>query len=593
MGQHLRQITSPILVIIILFSWLPGCVRAPVRHSLPQPPAQRIPTVDEPAWERQARQLEFEGQYLAAYLQIHDPYFRSLRPDLHRWLVRLLDAMSLEDLERVRVQEQSNELRCQVLAVLSDRLQTMEPEDARVVPIIMEILTHCTLPAAKRHSYEQLLQRLSQEKREKPLVVGCLLPLSGEYASYGQKVLRGMELALEVFHHGEEYGTFPPLKLLVRDTAGEGEQARSLVQELDDEGVSLLLGPVTGKAALYAAIEADSRSIPIITLTPRSGVAGRGDYVFQHFLTMRNQAEQLLDLAVGRLGITSLVVLYPATLFGREFAEVFETLSEQWGADLVRVVSYDPASDDYSRSIKTLIGEQRYAEYQRKKDEYEAWLEAKKQQENAAEVAEEKNSLLTLAQEIGLTEEGLFAKEVELAAFMPRPILELDFAGIVIPDFYQRVRLLAPQLAFYDLTDCRLFGTRGWNSPQLADDAGNQVEGALFVDAYCDDCVEPPQLADYRQRYGDMFMEPASVYDAYGFDTIVLVNTILAGREQHQVAPDSAWLVEALKNFQDVPMVTGITSVLPDGEVAKKLQTLTFQRGAIVAEDAICREGWD
>ena len=256
----------------------------------------------------------------------------------------------------------------------------------------------------------------------------------------------------------------------------------------------------------------------------------------------------------------------------------------------MREVSYDPTSKDYGRSIKELIGVKRYADYQRRKKAYEAWAKEQK-----SFVEEEKtgtaDSVQLLAKEIGLETDELFQKSDE--DFLSRPVLELDFSGIIIPDFYQRVRLLAPQLAFYDLTDCRFFGTRGWNAPQLAEDAGQQVEGALFVDAFCHEGDAPRLLVEYRDNYEAMFGEAASIYDAYGYDTMELVRRVLAALQQDGQDINPETLRERLLALRDVPMVTGMTSVSSVGEIEKKLFNLSFQGGRIVPVDPVCSRGRD
>ncbi len=589
-----RYVFFPILAIFFVFC-LSSCVAPPVRQStITQAGRQgKYGETRESAWERQARQLEFEGDYLGAYEQVHDPYLDSLRPDLRQWLLRLLDKMSLESLQNLKGWEQNNELRCQVLEKIFAALDENQLQAGDYVPILKDILTNCSLSEAARDHYEQLLQSYLSGVERPFFTVGCLLPLTGEYADYGNKILLGMELALQVFHDNPLESHDSGIKLLIRDTGGDSSRARELVGQLvDDEGVSLLVGPVTGQAALYAAAEAESRGIDIITLTPRSGIASRGDHVFQHFLTMENQAKQIMELAVERLGLTSLALLYPSTYYGRQAAKLFRKCARQWGAELVRVVSYDPTSKDYGRSIKELIGVEKYAEYQRQKKAYESWAKEQK-----ALVEDEKNgtpdSALTLAKEIGLEAEELFEKSGEDGEFMYRPILELDFSGIIIPDFYQRIRLLVPQLAFYDLVDSRFFGTRGWNSPKLAEDAGDQVEGSLFVDAFCHECAEPQQLVEYRDQYELMFAETASIYDAYGYDTMVLIHQVLTLLHQDGQGINSSTLREKLLAVQNFPMMTGITSVLPDGEIEKKLFNLSFKRDKIIQVDPVCNQNRD
>ncbi|MCD6151048.1 MAG: hypothetical protein J7J70_05270, partial [Deltaproteobacteria bacterium] len=94
-------------------------------------------------------------------------------------------------------------------------------------------------------------------------------------------------------------------------------------------------------------------------------------------------------------------------------------------------------------------------------------------------------------------------------------------------------------------------------------------------------------------QYESMFAETASIYDAYGYDTIMLIHQVLNALRQddQEVNPDA--LREKLLAVQNFPMVTGITSVLPDGEIEKKLFNLSFQGGEIIQVDPVCDQNRD
>jgi len=579
-----RPVILPALVLLLALPLVFSCAPAPVKAPAPAPPAAGPPSLAE--LQQQAASREAAGDFLGAYRLLHDPYLRTLRPDLHRWLLALIARMNLAELETLAGEENSNELRCQVLTRLYEQLAAAAAPPAKKAPILTAILQNCPLTPARRQYYEQQ-QQLAREQTRPELVVGCLLPLTGDYAAYGRELLQGMELALGVFTPPADAPPPVPLRLLVRDTAGDSEQARRLVRELaQQEGVRIIIGPVAGRAARHAAIEAQSLGVTMISLSPRSGVAATGSHVFQHFLTVRNQAEQLLQLAAGRLGQRNLALFYPATYYGRQFAQVFQQLAGQWGVVLVRREAYDPASDDFGQSIKKLIGARRYAIYTQRCREYKQWQEQQKLLRGAE--AEDGESILDLARRVGIGEDELLG-DLE-NQFMPRPLLDLDFEGVVIPDFYQRLRLLIPQLAFYDLNNCRLLGNRSWNSAKLLEDAGPQMEGALFVDALAPAGDGEGPAAAFRRQYEQLFDQPASLYGAYGYDTIRLLRQVLT---RMPAAPTSSFDQEAfeagLRAVRRLPLVTGLTSTLPDGELDKQLYVLTVGGGQIRTVDFSCR----
>ncbi len=576
------------LAIMLLFLLLVfACAPAPVKA--PEPGRPAAPRAGMAGPEKRAGELELSGDYLGAYRALHDAYRQSRRPDLHRWLLDLIAKMDLPALESLAGTENDSELRCQVLTRLYEKLAAAAAPPARKSPVLEAILADCPLEPLPRQYYEEQLL-LARGQQRPTLTIGCLLPLSGDYAAYGRELLQGMELALGVFSPPSP--SVPvPLRLLVRDTAGDSDRARQQVRELvQQEGVRIILGPVAGRAARYAAIEAQSLGATMISLSPRAGVAALGSHVFQHFLTVRNQAEQLLRLAGGRLGLRTLALFYPASYYGRQFADAVQRQAVHWGVVVVRREAYDPASDDFGQSIKNLIGRRRYSLYAQRRREYKQWQEKQKLLREAAAAGGEGSGddVLTLARQAGIAPEELLGGEKNL--FLPRPLLDLDFDGVVIPDFYQRLRLLIPQLAFYDLDNCRLLGNRSWNSAKLLADVGPQMEGALFVDAFCSPDADDELAARFQRRYQEIFSRPASVYGAYGYDTVKLLQELLARNFTAGGTFDQAVFETDLLALRKFPLVTGPTSTLPDGELDKQLHFLTVKKGEIRPVDFLCRQ---
>ena len=63
-----------------------------------------------------------------------------------------------------------------------------------------------------------LLDEIVSDTIVSPFTVGCLLPLSGRYKAYGQKALRGIELA---YHQHVAAGGQPGIRLVVKDTQAD------------------------------------------------------------------------------------------------------------------------------------------------------------------------------------------------------------------------------------------------------------------------------------------------------------------------------------------------------------------------------------
>ena len=364
----------------------------------------------------------------------------------------------------------------------------------------------------------------------------------------------------------------PRLRLLIYDTAGEGERARAGVRYLvNKKKVNLLIGPYTGKAANYAAVEAHSRGVTMVSLSPLLHNLERYPNVFQHYPTIRNQAVSLADLAMTRMGLKDFAMLVPQNRYGREFAEIFAAQAEAWGGQVVRKVYYDSSRPDFGPAIREMIGPERYRRFKVKRHEYEVWLKERRS-------SVEKDKLSRLAREIGLN-----GAELNLLSgnnkVMPRPLLDCDFEAVVVPDRALSLQLLIPQLAFYDLEECWLLGGRYWNSETLLAKVGEYAEGALLVDGNCAHCDASAELSAFRERFSALNQGAVpGLLETYGFDTIMLMRQLCAKMGPE---PDAEIWRRALVGCRDLPLASGITTTLGDGEIAKQLYPLTFRKGRI------------
>ena len=74
--------------------------------------------------------------------------------------------------------------------------------------------------------------------------------------------------------------------------------------------------------------------------------------------------------------------------------------------------------------------------------------------------------------------------------------------------------------------------------------------------------------------------------ETYGFDTIMLVRK-LSAEMGSEVDPET-WR-QALVDCLNLPLASGLTSTLGDGEIAKQLYPLTFKKGKIEIVSGLCR----
>lgn len=205
------------------------------------------------------------------------------------------------------------------------------------------------------HKWLQILKERFPESKEaqgaeKPRAsnrptVGCLVPLSGNYAEYGRRVKQGMELAAQ--------GT--QLELVFRDCPNDPAQASRTVQELSqDSRIVALLGPLTSADAQAAAEAAQAAGLPLIGLSQKQDLTAAGTSVFQVFLTPLLQVRALLHYTVGERNLKRYAMFTPDSAYGRSMAQVFGDEVAARGGSLVSQATYPSDAQDLASALSPL-----------------------------------------------------------------------------------------------------------------------------------------------------------------------------------------------------------------------------------------------
>jgi len=383
--------------------------------------------------------------------------------------------------------------------------------------------------------YRQEAALLYDRLRGRPWIqraIGVLLPESGRLAAFGELLKRGVELARELHDQESE-----PVKLIYRDTGGDPGLAEEAVRKLANEDrVMAILGPISGAAAESAAHQAEVEGVPMLSLSQRDGIPEIGPQVFRVSLTDRNQAAELARYAIDELGMDSFGVLYPETAFGHEMLALFSQEVLKRNGLVVDSESYPNDATDFRSQIRLLMGED------------------PNQPVDFDDLPEEEQL------------EALFEPE-----FPP-----VCFDALLIPDYADRVALIAPQLPFYGMEKVPLLGINGWNQPELVRNAGRAVEGAIFVDGFFRHSSYP-FVRDFVDLYFATYGEEPTILEAQGFDAANILFSLL----------DQAWIAdrdslrEALSRYRDYPGVTGATSFNAVGDAEKQLYILQVHRGSV------------
>ena len=373
---------------------------------------------------------------------------------------------------------------------------------------------------------DEVLALLSQltDQTQLQRAIGVLLPLSGRYAAFGQRVQRGMELAQETFR------PHIPVRFIFRDTAGDETVAAQQVAELAiSDRVMGIAGPLVGNAAQGAVKRANQEHTPLLTMSQKEGLAASSLYVFRNSLTPELQVRALINYAMDVRGFSQFGIMSPQTRQGEQFAEIFRNEATRRGGKIIAEQSYLTDQTDFRHQIRLLQG-----------------------------------------LDPNTTDEGEQGSD-------PENISPPPFQALFLPDYADRIKLIAPQLAFYGLEGVQLLGPNGWNDADLPRQTRQFVEGAVFTDGFFRHS-DYPFVQEFVEHYFSRYGEDPTILEAQGYDIAGILLTLL----NDSSVRNREDLRRALAQLQNYPGVTGATRFDLIGEADKVLFLLQVQNGTIV-----------
>jgi hypothetical protein len=157
----------------------------------------------------------------------------------------------------------------------------------------------------------------------------------------------------------------------------------------------------------------------------------------------------------------------------------------------------------------------------------------------------------------------------------------VDFDALFIPDAHQTAGLIAPHLAFHEVTGVRLLGPSAWNHQSFVRLGGRHIEGALFPGAFSA-AVSAPNVVTFGEHFQSSFGAPPSSLAAEAFDA---ANLALAAAARGTTERD-----ELLAAIAEEPRRVGVSGVLqlgPEGEIARRPHLLGVSGGQVVCVDEV------
>jgi len=195
----------------------------------------------------------------------------------------------------------------------------------------------------------------TQQGTAQEIVVGVLLPLSGNYGEAGEASNAALSVAADDLN--DYYASIESdyrVRLVVEDTATDPAVALDKLKALDAQGIQMVIG--VGSSAELEAIRAyaDEHGILIVSTTSSAAsLAIEGDNVFRFVPPDTRQADAMAYY-LKEDGIAAVVPIFRGDVWGDELRNLTAAAFEVRNGTVLDGVRYTPDQEDYTALVADL-----------------------------------------------------------------------------------------------------------------------------------------------------------------------------------------------------------------------------------------------
>ena len=187
--------------------------------------------------------------------------------------------------------------------------------------------------------------------------IAAILPLTGSNKRYGDKMLEGLNFALEEVNSRRGLGGLP-VRLVVLDSGSTAEGAARAVQEAARQNVvAVIAGYDTNEVSAILPHVAELRLPTVIPMATDNEHVNFSQFVFRNIYTDRQQAETIAAYLwywrkVMRLGI--LVDMAPKEEYSRNIARDVAGYFSELGGNVVCTAEFR-SGEDYEKQLREIL----------------------------------------------------------------------------------------------------------------------------------------------------------------------------------------------------------------------------------------------
>ncbi len=327
--------------------------------------------------------------------------------------------------------------------------------------------------------------------------VGVALPLTGDMKGLGERVLAGIDVALE------DLSTDPNKKyrLEIKDTKGNAANGAFAVKELIEvNNVSAIIGGLNTGEATKEYLEAKKYGVLFISL---SKVLLPKEEKNHLLIEIPGSIESLVSYLFSEKMLSKMgkrpAIMYPKTDIGEAYANEFWRQSKKMNLDVTGLISFDPNQTDYRDPVKNILG----IKFNREREEE-----------------------LSVVNDIASLESKKSIKRLQ--NLQP----QIDFDWVFVPALPREVVQILPNFNYFDAFNLNYVGVPSWRSELMVNE-GYRYGNVYFMD-------EPLSASEtaFTQKFFGKFKKQPNFVETIAYDSLKILSQVIEADSSFETRQD-------------------------------------------------------
>lgn len=380
--------------------------------------------------------------------------------------------------------------------------------------------------------------RIENFAKMDPRAIGVVLPLSGDKADFGKRVLYGLDVALKETN-SKISAEGRPFEIHFSDSEGGAALGAHRVRDLIEKRmVSVIIGGLFSSEATKEYLEARKYGVFFISLSQIFLPKEQKDHLLLEIPgSVESQLAQIFSTQIleglGKRG----AIIYPQGDRGEAYLTEFWRRAHEKDVTISGALSFEEKKTDFREPVQKLLG----LHYTRERQEE-----------------------LEILSEIHTLEKKRAVRRIQTL----KPLVDFDW--VFIPAYPEEALQIVPAFSYFDAKNLNIIGTPSWRTRKILEESSKF--GKLY---FVGDNVEQASQK-FSEAFNARFKKVPRIIEIRSYDALKTALSLLENKDYKTRDEFNASILKK----ERLSAMTGVWN-LADGVWLKEMQTLVLQRGRI------------